>query len=245
MYIGERIRLLRVLNGLTQKQLGEKIGCPRNTLSRWEDDPSARVPIEVVTRIARSLDTTPSYLSFGAPRITRGNWLFSEVQRLPKGFHGYFDRFLVENGIDEAITVYGLAGGGSVWFFGSVSNGMLHSAFSITCCGWIVDFMEKAIRRIPFKKMGIDWGSYTPEAVHKAINRKNSILKRTLLAHGITLMSAEDRQGNDLAATSTREKDLERVLRKLVRECSDRSGAILRPSLTTVIEAKTVLGVKK
>ena len=58
---GENMRKAREEKGLTQEQLAEILKTKQNTISRWEN--GEREPsLEMVVKIARSLDCDPNYL---------------------------------------------------------------------------------------------------------------------------------------------------------------------------------------
>ena len=61
MSMGERVRILRKKNGLSQAQLGAKIGAEANTVSRWEKD-KIEASHSYVVKLANALNTTTDYL---------------------------------------------------------------------------------------------------------------------------------------------------------------------------------------
>lgn len=63
MGIGDRIRLRRRLLGMSQEELGEKVGRHYNTVSSWER--TGNVPMEMIPAVADALDTTVGYLRAG------------------------------------------------------------------------------------------------------------------------------------------------------------------------------------
>lgn len=59
--ISERLREMRMKAGLTQKDLGDKLGLGKSTISEWES--GKRMPgLELVEDIARALGIDPGYL---------------------------------------------------------------------------------------------------------------------------------------------------------------------------------------
>ena len=64
-YLGDAIRTRRKQLGLNQEQLGERVGCDKRTISRWEaggdKDADGRAFIRL-EQIAPALDTTPAKL---------------------------------------------------------------------------------------------------------------------------------------------------------------------------------------
>ena len=59
--IGERIKGLRLELGVTQKELGEKIGVEKSTINKYELGKIA-IPYKKIEKIAAALETTPAYL---------------------------------------------------------------------------------------------------------------------------------------------------------------------------------------
>ena len=59
--MGKRIRALRKKLGLSQFQLGEKVGAETNTISRWETD-KIEAGHDYVVKLANALNTTTDYL---------------------------------------------------------------------------------------------------------------------------------------------------------------------------------------
>lgn len=59
--IGERIKGLRLELGITQKELGEKIGVEKSTINKYELGKIA-IPYKKIEKIAAALETTPAYL---------------------------------------------------------------------------------------------------------------------------------------------------------------------------------------
>ena len=58
---GSRIKELREEMGLTQKQLADKIGIARNTITQYELG-IASMSVRVLTLLIQTLDTTAEYL---------------------------------------------------------------------------------------------------------------------------------------------------------------------------------------
>ena len=57
--IGERIKGLRLELGITQKELGEKIGVEKSTINKYELGKIA-IPYKKIEKIAAALETTPA-----------------------------------------------------------------------------------------------------------------------------------------------------------------------------------------
>lgn len=61
--VGESVRVIRELQGLTQVQLGQRTGIPQATLSAIEND-RVRLGVERAKIIARALKCHPAVLVF-------------------------------------------------------------------------------------------------------------------------------------------------------------------------------------
>ncbi len=62
MTIAEKIRKLRKQAGLTQTELGEKLGVKKNAVSKWECGRVEDIPAGKIKAMARIFDVQPSYL---------------------------------------------------------------------------------------------------------------------------------------------------------------------------------------
>ena len=58
---GERLRGLRISRGLSQEELGKRLGVRKQTISNWEIE-DATPTLDMFQNIARFFDTTPNYL---------------------------------------------------------------------------------------------------------------------------------------------------------------------------------------
>jgi len=59
--IGERIRIMRVIRGLSQKELAEKLGKSPNVITHWEKGRN-KPDAETIERICEILTVSPNYL---------------------------------------------------------------------------------------------------------------------------------------------------------------------------------------
>ena len=105
--VGERIKVLRTLNGLTQEALASLAGLNRASISCWESgayNPSA----SKAQVIAKALNCSPAFLFFGDPAIERGAWAITDTERR----HDFFaitigellPAFLLENGYKNSFA---------------------------------------------------------------------------------------------------------------------------------------------
>jgi transcriptional regulator with XRE-family HTH domain len=62
MTTGEKIRSLRIAQGITVDLLAEKLGKNRATVYRYENGEIENMPINILKPIAEALHTTPAYL---------------------------------------------------------------------------------------------------------------------------------------------------------------------------------------
>lgn len=62
MTIGEKIRSLRISKGLSQEELGEKIGVKKAAIHKYEVGLVVNLKQSIIAALAKELDTTPSYL---------------------------------------------------------------------------------------------------------------------------------------------------------------------------------------
>ena len=62
MKIGDKIRMLRKQKGLTQTELGEKLGVKTNAVSKWECGRVEDIPMSKVKAMSVLFDVPPSFL---------------------------------------------------------------------------------------------------------------------------------------------------------------------------------------
>lgn len=62
MTVGKKIKQLRKARHMTGETLAERAGTSKASLYRWEAGDAGKMPVDVLTRIAEVLDTTPGYL---------------------------------------------------------------------------------------------------------------------------------------------------------------------------------------
>ena len=63
--LGQRIRTKRKEAGYSQEKLAELLMIKQNTLSKYEND-EHDVPTDILSKLSKILDTTPSYLVWGS-----------------------------------------------------------------------------------------------------------------------------------------------------------------------------------
>ena len=88
MTIGDKIRLHRKALGLTQTELGEKLGVKTNAVSKWECGRVDDIPTSKIKAMAKLFDVQPSYLiDEKQPAPTNGDELSEEDKRLLMMIH--------------------------------------------------------------------------------------------------------------------------------------------------------------
>ena len=88
MTIGDKIRLHRKALGLTQTELGEKLGVKTNAVSKWECGRVDDIPTSKIKAMAKLFDVQPSYLiDEKQPAPTNGDELSEEDKRIIELLH--------------------------------------------------------------------------------------------------------------------------------------------------------------
>lgn len=88
MTIGDKIRLHRKALGLTQTELGEKLGVKTNAVSKWECGRVDDIPTSKIKAMAKLFDVQPSYLiDEKQPAPTNGDELSEEDKKLLMMIH--------------------------------------------------------------------------------------------------------------------------------------------------------------
>ena len=62
MGVGDKIKALRKSMGLTQTDLGEKVGVKKNAVSKWECGRVEDIPTSTIKALANLFNVPPSYL---------------------------------------------------------------------------------------------------------------------------------------------------------------------------------------
>lgn len=60
--IGKRIKLAREVKGMTQEQLGKKVGMNKSTIQRYETGQVSKIKSPIVESLAKSLNVNPDWL---------------------------------------------------------------------------------------------------------------------------------------------------------------------------------------
>ena len=62
MKMGDRIRELRLANGMTQEELGEKVGVKRAAINKYELGYIENIPQATIAKLAQVFGVRPSYI---------------------------------------------------------------------------------------------------------------------------------------------------------------------------------------
>ena len=59
---GERIKYLRLLNNMSQEELGKRVGVQRAAINKYEKGSVTNIPIATIEKIANTFDVSPNYI---------------------------------------------------------------------------------------------------------------------------------------------------------------------------------------
>ena len=62
MEFGEKIKMLRLQQGLTLEQVGDRVGVGKSTVRKWESGQIANMRRDKIAALAKALGVTPQYL---------------------------------------------------------------------------------------------------------------------------------------------------------------------------------------
>lgn len=60
--LGTRIKELRILSGLSQEELGRRVGVQRAAINKYEKGTVTNIPLDTIEKIANIFDVLPTYL---------------------------------------------------------------------------------------------------------------------------------------------------------------------------------------
>ena len=85
---GQRIKELRMLAGMSQEELGRRVGVQRAAINKYEVGSVTNIPITTIEKIARVFDVSPTYVM--GWNETPSNPLSAEVKLIQgvKAFYG-------------------------------------------------------------------------------------------------------------------------------------------------------------
>ncbi|KAB0668998.1 helix-turn-helix transcriptional regulator [Oryzomonas sagensis] len=119
----KRFKLLRVLNGYSQNDVGELLQVPRSSISIWEVGKHGP-GTDAVIKLADILHVDPGYLTYGKPPISHAVWIplvptrSDHIKTLSKEITSLLPSFLNENLLQE-VHVYQLSDLGAVFLLGA------------------------------------------------------------------------------------------------------------------------------
>lgn len=86
---GTRIKELRLIAGMSQEELGRRVGVQRAAIQKYEKGTVSNIPIQTIEKIAAVFDVSPSYiLGWG---IESPNPLATEV-KIIQGINQFFGK---------------------------------------------------------------------------------------------------------------------------------------------------------
>lgn len=77
--IGDRIKDLRMLSGLSQEELGSRVGVQRAAINKYEKGLVTNIPLSTIEKMASLFDVSPTYI-VGWTQDVSGQSLASEVK---------------------------------------------------------------------------------------------------------------------------------------------------------------------
>lgn len=83
MTIGERIKQLRINKGMTQEELGSKIGVQKQAIYKYEQGLVVNLKRDVIGKLSKALEVSPSYL-MGFADDDKANEIPAGFEPLPK-----------------------------------------------------------------------------------------------------------------------------------------------------------------
>lgn len=91
---GTRIKELRTLAGMSQEELGRRVGVQRAAINKYEKGSVTNIPITTIERIASTFDVSPTYI-VGWNGDEQGNPLSAEVKVI-QGINKFFGKDSVD-----------------------------------------------------------------------------------------------------------------------------------------------------
>lgn len=90
---GEKIKELRLLEGMSQEELGQRVGVQRAAIQKYEKGTIENIPIKTIEKIAAVFDVSPTYIV--GWNGNSGNPLAMEVKVI-QGVKQFFGKESVE-----------------------------------------------------------------------------------------------------------------------------------------------------
>lgn len=105
MTIGANIRQLRKSAGLTQSELGEKVGVKKNAVSKWECGRVEDIPLSTIKELARLFGVSPSYLIDGGKPYSSETAIPCGILVLESSFQSDLDS-MISKSIDQGYRLH-------------------------------------------------------------------------------------------------------------------------------------------
>lgn len=90
---GAKIKYLRSLTGMSQEELGRRIGVQRAAINKYEKETVTNIPIKTIEKIAQVFDVSPTFIV--GWKDTSSNPLFAEVKVI-EGVQRFYGKDAVE-----------------------------------------------------------------------------------------------------------------------------------------------------
>ena len=128
MGVGDKIKSLRKAMGLTQTELGERVGVKKNAVSKWECGRVEDIPTSTIKALANLFSVSPSYLIDDEGKSIPSNFNpMPEMKKIPRvGRIACGEPITAEENLEGYVSVP------SAW----------HATFTLQCRG---DSMEPTI----------------------------------------------------------------------------------------------------
>lgn len=91
--IGNRIRELRMISGMSQDELGRRVGVQRAAINKYELGTVTNIPLQTIEKIANTFEVSPTYLVGWDDRYSNP---LSAESKIIKGVQAFFGKDSVE-----------------------------------------------------------------------------------------------------------------------------------------------------
>lgn len=91
--IGNRIRELRLISGMSQDELGRRVGVQRAAINKYELGTVTNIPLQTIEKIADTFEVSPVYLVGWDDRYSNP---LSAESKIIKGVQTFFGKDAVE-----------------------------------------------------------------------------------------------------------------------------------------------------
>ena len=98
MSIGQRIRTMRLEQGLSIDDLAYRLGKNRTTIYRYENGDIENLPLGILDSLAKALNTTPAYLmgwENSTDVVSMGTYIVGDISEI-----NYFKKWVDEIGLN-------------------------------------------------------------------------------------------------------------------------------------------------